>query len=172
MKKLIGLILSFAYLISFELYSPDFHTHISINQVYNLCGGKNISPTLIWKNPPPNTKSFAITMFDPDAPTPHGWWHWLVVNIPANVRTFPKNAGNPESKYFNLGFQTINDYGKIGYGGPCPPPGKAHRYIITLYALNIKRLNISRDINPQKLYYLILSHTIKKISIEGKYKRK
>jgi len=171
MKKIVIFFASIIYLLAFELYSPDIKEKIHINQVYYMCGGKNISPLLIWKNPPKNTQSFAITMFDPDAPTVHGWWHWLVVNISTSINTFPRNAGNPKSRYFNLGFQTVNDYGEIGYGGPCPPPGKVHRYIITLYALDTKKLNVSRDINPQELYYLILSHTIKKVSIKGLYKR-
>jgi Raf kinase inhibitor-like YbhB/YbcL family protein len=153
------------------LTSPDFKEKISIEQVYYACGGKNISPTLFFGNIPKNAKSLAITMFDPDAPTPHGWWHWIVVNIPPNIKEFPKDAGNPESKYFNLGFQTINDYGEIGYGGPCPPPGKPHRYIITLYALDVGRFDVNRDISPQVLAEAIESHTIEKVSIIGYYAR-
>jgi Raf kinase inhibitor-like YbhB/YbcL family protein len=153
------------------LTSPDFGEKISIEQVYPDCGGANISPELIWENAPKNTKSFAITMFDPDAPTDHGWWHWMVVNIPADINKFPKNAGNPESEYFDLGLQTLNDYGEVGYGGPCPPPGKPHRYIITVYALDVPGFEVDRNINPQILAKAIEEHTIAKASIKGLYAR-
>ena len=172
MKKIISILVLFLTLHAFELISPDIKYQISTKQVYYKCGGKNISPKLLWDNFPKNTKSFAITMFDPDAPTDHGWWHWMVVNIPKNIHMFPRNAGNPKSKYFTLGLQTINDYKEIGYGGPCPPPGKPHRYIITVYALNIKKINVPININPQILYKIILAHTIQKASIEGIYERK
>ena len=154
-----------------NLISPDFKERISIEQVYFACGGKNISPELFWSNFPKETKSFAITMYDPDAPTDHGWWHWIVINIPINITHFPKNAGNPASKYFNLGFQTVNDYGEIGYGGPCPPPGPAHRYIITVYALDVEGFKINRDINPQVIAKIIKEHALDKASIMGYYQK-
>jgi len=162
-----GVIMSFAM----TLYSPDFKEKISLKQVYPACGGYNISPTLIWKDAPKNTKSFAITMYDPDAPTDHGWWHWVVINIPTDIHEFPENAGSPVSEYFDLGYQTINDYGEIGYGGPCPPPGKPHRYIITVYALDVAGFNVKRDISPQILVEAILKHAIEKASILGYYAR-
>jgi Raf kinase inhibitor-like YbhB/YbcL family protein len=171
MKKFFLLLIGGIIMYAMSLTSPDFHEKISIEQVYPACGGDNISPTLIWKNAPKNTKSFAITMFDPDAPTDHGWWHWIVVNIPADINKFPRDAGNPESEYFNLGFQTMNDYGEIGYGGPCPPPGKPHRYIITIYALDVEGFEVERNINPQILAKTIENHTIDKASIMGYYAR-
>ena len=144
---------------------------IPLKYVYNLCGGENISPKLEWSNFPKNTKSFAITMFDPDAPTDHGWWHWMVVNISPDITIFPEGAGNINSPYFNLGFQTINDYGDIGYGGPCPPPGPAHRYIITVYALDIEGFDVNRKINPQILDKYIKEYAIDKDSFLSLYKR-
>ena len=154
-----------------KLYSPDFTEIISLKFVYPLCGGKNISPELLWEEFPKETKSFAITMFDPDAPTDHGWWHWIVVNIPTDITTFPENAGNPNSKYFNLGLQTLNDYGEIGYGGPCPPPGATHRYIITVYALSVKEIKTSPEVNPEVLTKYIKEYAIDSDSIMGLYKR-
>jgi Raf kinase inhibitor-like YbhB/YbcL family protein len=171
MKKLLFLIIGGVIMYAMNLYSPDFSTRIKLEQVYPLCGGANISPELVWSKAPENTKSFAITMFDPDAPTDHGWWHWIVVNIPKNVKIFPKNAGNPKSEYFNLGLQTVNDYGQIGYGGPCPPPGPAHRYIITVYALNVDKLNVSQNTNPQTVAEIIKKHAIDSASIMGYYQR-
>ncbi len=154
-----------------KLYSPDIDERFHLPQVYPMCGGENISPELRWNGIPNNAKSLAITMFDPDAPTDHGWWHWMVVNIPLDVTMFPKDAGNPESEYFDLGFQTINDYGEIGYGGPCPPPGPAHRYIITLYALDVEGFDIDRKINPQILNEYIQKYAIDNTSIMALYQR-
>lgn len=154
-----------------KLYSPDVDERFHLPQVYPMCGGENISPELKWSGIENSAKSLAITMFDPDAPTDHGWWHWMVVNIPVNVTMFPRDAGNPESKYFDLGFQTINDYGEIGYGGPCPPPGPAHRYIITLYSLDIEGFDIDRKINPQLLNEYIQKYAINSVSIMALYQR-
>ena len=155
----------------FYIVSPDIDERFHLPQVYPMCGGENISPLLKWDNAPKNTKSFALTMFDPDAPTDHGWWHWMVVNISKNIKELPRNAGNPKSKYFNIALQTINDYGEIGYGGPCPPPGNPHRYIITIYALDVEGFNVASNINPTKLNEHILKHVIDKASIMALYKR-
>jgi len=153
------------------LVPNDFVDRISIKYVYPMCGGKNISPYVKWEDFPKETQSFALTMFDPDAPTDHGWWHWMVVNIPLNVIEFPENAGSPTSEYFDLGFQTINDYGEIGYGGPCPPPGAAHRYIISIYALSVKGFKVSRETNPQIIAEYIQKYAIDSASAMGKYAR-
>ena len=148
-----------------------FGDRIPLKYVYKLCGGDNISPEVIWTHFPKETKSFALTMFDPDAPTDHGWWHWMVVNIPVDINRIPQGAGNPENKYFEIGLQTINDYGEIGYGGPCPPPGPAHRYIITVYALSVEGFNVERNINPHVLAKYIQEYTIDKDSQMSLYKR-
>ncbi len=171
MKKLLIFLIGGIMIYAMNLKAPDFKERIPLKYVYSLCGGENISPELMWDNFPVETKSFAITMFDPDAPTDHGWWHWIVVNIPVNVTHFPEGAGNPDSPYFNLGYQTLNDYGEIGYGGPCPPPGPPHRYIITVYALDIEGFEVSRDINPQILSEAIKEHTIESASVMGYYQR-
>ncbi len=171
MKKLIFLFLGGVIMMAMTLKSNDFKEKISLKQVYPACGGENISPDLHWEGWPENTKSFAITMFDPDAPTDHGWWHWVVVNIPSDVYGLPENAGSPVSQYFDLGYQTVNDYGEIGYGGPCPPPGETHRYIITVYALDISSFKVNREVNPEILAEAIKSHALESASIEGSYKR-
>ena len=113
---------------------------IPLEQVFNGsgCTGQNISPDLEWSGAPKNTKSFAITVFDPDAPTGSGWWHWIVFNIPANVNRLARGAGSGKAQLPEGAIQSRNDYGQIGYGGPCPPPGKPHRYIFTVYALKDK----------------------------------
>jgi Raf kinase inhibitor-like YbhB/YbcL family protein len=111
------------------------------------CTGGNISPDLSWSGAPAATKSFALTMFDPDAPTGSGFWHWLIVNIPPSVTKLPKGAGNPGSPGLPAGaLQTRTDLGVPGYGGPCPPAGdKPHRYQFTLFAVDVDKLDVTAD---------------------------
>ena len=98
------------------------------------CTGGNASPALSWNGAPSGAKSFAVTMYDPDAPTGSGWWHWVVFNIPPNVTSLPKGAGDVKKRLMPKGaVQSRTDFGSDGYGGPCPPPGdKPHRYQITV----------------------------------------
>ena len=98
------------------------------------CAGGNQSPHLQWSGAPAATRSFALTCYDPDAPTGSGFWHWLVVNIPADVASLPLDAGDPAGGLMpDGGLQTRTDFGAPGYGGPCPPPGDhPHRYLVTL----------------------------------------
>ena len=101
------------------------------------CDGGNVSPALSWQDPPAGTKSFALTLYDPDAPTGSGWWHWQVWNIPATATGFEEGkvpAGVVQGK---------GDVGRPGYLGPCPPPGSGvHHYTFTLYALKVDKLDI------------------------------
>jgi Raf kinase inhibitor-like YbhB/YbcL family protein len=114
-------------------------------QVFNQddCKGGNRSPQLSWRAPPAGTRSFAITVFDEDAPG-RGWWHWAVAGIPATVDSVPENASF--SGYLKKvgAVEARNDFDIDGYGGPCPPPGKPHRYIITVYALNTADLRLAQ----------------------------
>ncbi|AJX32025.1 YbhB/YbcL family Raf kinase inhibitor-like protein [Burkholderia oklahomensis] len=123
------------------------------------CKGGNRSPQLAWRNPPPGTKGFAVTMFDPDAPG-RGWWHWAVAGIPANVSSLPANAS--ASGYLRkLGAtEARNDFGVDGYGGPCPPPGKPHRYVITVYALKATDLRVATGRPAQMFDHEIGTETI------------
>lgn len=103
------------------------------------CEGGNQSPALSWKGAPEGTKSFAITVYDPDAPTGSGWWHWFTFNIPADVNELPASSTLPSSAV-----ELTNDYGTKGFGGACPPPGEVHRYQFTVYALpNMLEINDS-----------------------------
>lgn len=108
-------------------------------QVFNGfgCTGSNISPDLQWTAGPEGTKAYAVTMYDPDAPTGSGWWHWLVFNIPASQTSLEAGVGSPgKAALPTNAIESRTDFGKAGYGGPCPPQGdKPHRYIFKVYAL-------------------------------------
>ncbi|MBN3789835.1 YbhB/YbcL family Raf kinase inhibitor-like protein [Burkholderia sp. Ac-20353] len=107
------------------------------------CKGANRSPQLSWHNPPPGTRGYAITMVDPDAPG-HGWWHWAVAVIPTTVTSLPADASASGFLRRIGASEARNDFGVDGYGGPCPPPGKPHRYVITVHALKSADLRIGQ----------------------------
>lgn len=110
------------------------------------CSGGNVSPDLSWTNPPEGTKSFVVTLYDPDAPTGSGWWHWVVANIPADTKSLPEGAGKADGKALPKGsIQTRTDFGKNEYGGACPPPGHMHRFVFTVTALSVDQINVKAD---------------------------
>ncbi|MDY8137687.1 YbhB/YbcL family Raf kinase inhibitor-like protein [Aquimarina sp. 2201CG5-10] len=160
---------------TFTLFSKDLGGQATINEEFNGfgCVGKNESPQLSWKNVPEGTKSFAVTMYDPDAPTGSGWWHWLVFDIPANVNELVSNAGDIKLNLTPEGaIQSITDYGAMGYGGPCPPEGHGlHQYIITVYALKTNTLGLNENTNPAVVGYYLWNNTIEKASIVTYYQR-
>ena len=124
---------------------------IKDEQVANVfgCKGGNISPSLSWSGAPSDAKSFALTVYDPDAPTGSGFWHWVVFNIPPGTTSIPKNAGNVKARLMPKGtIQSRTDFGTDGYGGPCPPQGdKPHHYIFTVYAVDEDKLQFAKDHN-------------------------
>jgi Raf kinase inhibitor-like YbhB/YbcL family protein len=137
------------------------------------CNGQNISPQISWVNVPPRTKSFALTVFDPDAPTQSGWWHWLVLNIPVSYKELPQ--GFSAENNFNLKdgiIQIRNDFSSYSYGGPCPPAGdKKHRYIFTLYALAVDKIDLKENTSPALASFMINQYVLRKAIIEAIYKR-
>jgi Raf kinase inhibitor-like YbhB/YbcL family protein len=136
------------------------------------CSGGNVSPGLKWSDAPAGTKSFALTVYDPDAPTGSGWWHWVVVDIPANARELPKGVGKSGTVMLPGGArQTRTDFGAPGYGGPCPPPGKPHRYIVTLTALDIDKLPVPDDASGALVGFNVGAHTLAKGIITAQYGR-
>lgn len=137
------------------------------------CTGKNQSPQLSWANAPEGTKSFAVTMYDPDAPTGSGWWHWVVFDIPADVHSLEANAGAIDAKLMpETAIQSITNYGAAGYGGPCPPEGHGiHKYEITVHALKTDKLGLTADTNPAVVGYYIWNNTLAKASIVSYYQR-
>ena len=139
------------------------------------CTGSNISPSLSWTGAPSATKSLVITVYDPDAPTGSGWWHWVVFNIPASTTSVPKNAGDLKAKLMPQGaIQSRTDFGSAGYGGPCPPLGdKPHHYTFTVFALDEDKLEYAKDDNASAALvgFETHFHTIGKASLTATYGR-
>jgi Raf kinase inhibitor-like YbhB/YbcL family protein len=158
--------------VTFTLSSTTFKNdkRVPLTMVYkgNGCKGGNQSPALTWTGAPKGTKSFAITMLDTTAI----FWHWGMYGIGPSVKSLPENAGTPSSTY---GKQVLNDwaiyYGKAnrGYGGPCPPPGETHHYVVTLYALNAT-LTLPRSAHVENLDLAIHGHILGYTSITGLYR--
>lgn len=159
----------------FTLKSSDLEGQLTLSQVFSGfgCSGQNISPSLKWLNAPRNTKSFAVTVYDPDAPTGSGWWHWVIFNIPAGINELKANAGQIEKKLAPAGsIQSITDFGKPGFGGACPPQGdKAHRYIFTVHALSTEKLDLDEKTPPAMVGYFLNNFTIARASLISYYKR-
>jgi Raf kinase inhibitor-like YbhB/YbcL family protein len=132
-------------------------------QVYNSFGmtGENISPQLSWSGFPAETKSFAVTAYDPDAPTGSGFWHWVVVDIPVTVTTLPAGAGAGDLSLPEGAFHVRNDYGTKDFGGAAPPQGDpAHRYVFTVHAVDTEKLGIDSDVSPAVAGFNLRFHTI------------
>jgi hypothetical protein len=152
---------------SLELRSPDFTSGGNIPRQFT-CEGEDISPSLAWDAPPASTQSFSLIADDPDAPV-GTWVHWVIFNLPANLRNLPQNF--PKSEQFADGsIQGRNDFGKIGYGGPCPPPGKPHRYFFKLYALDAK-LNLKAGTVKKDLERAMQGHILAQGEYMGRYSR-
>jgi Raf kinase inhibitor-like YbhB/YbcL family protein len=136
------------------------------------CAGGNISPHLKWSGAPGGTKSFALTCFDPDAPTGSGFWHWVVVNIPADVSELAAGAGNPGGKLPAGALQTRTELGASGYLGPCPPEGDhPHRYLFTVFAVSKDKLDVTADTSPAVVGFNLHFATLAKAEIMGLFKR-
>ncbi len=163
---------------AFELSSADISPTqpIAMKHVFNGfgCTGENISPALSWKNAPVGTKSFAVMVHDADAPTGGaGFWHWVLVNLPANTTGLAQGAGSATSKVLPDAARQINtDFGAPGWGGPCPPQGRApHRYTFTVYALGVDKLDLPANATASLTGFMVNSNALGKASIEARYGR-
>ncbi len=129
------------------------------------CHGENVSPELHWENAPAGTQAFAVTMYDKDAPTGSGFWHWMVYNIPANVTELKPDAGNVSRDLTPAGaIQSNTDAGLPGYLGPCPQPGLIHEYIFTVYALK-STLTLDKNAGAPLVGFYLNGNAIEKASI-------
>lgn len=144
-------------------------------QVFNGfgCEGENISPALSWSDIPEGTKSFAITAYDPDAPTGSGWWHWQMINIPVSVTSLASGAGDVNGKNIPQGSRQIkNDFGVASYGGACPPIGHGtHHYRFMLHALSVEKIDLPEDPSGALTGYMINANSIATAHINAIYQR-
>lgn len=181
MKKLIStlilaLVASTAQAAEFEVTSPDYPTQanqqIPLAHVFNSfgCTGDNQSPALAWSGAPEGTKSYAVTIYDPDAPTGSGWWHWVVFNIPADVTALPTDASNEGLPQGAV--QSRTDFGSEAYGGPCPPKGdQPHRYVVAVHALDVEKLDLKPDSSGALVGYMLNEHRLGKAQLVAKFGR-
>jgi Raf kinase inhibitor-like YbhB/YbcL family protein len=137
------------------------------------CSGSNVSPSVSWSGAPEGAKSFAVTMYDPDAPTGSGFWHWVAFNIPAGTTSLPQNAGDPKANLMPAGtIQVKNDAGSPGYFGACPPQGDPpHRYIVTVFAVDVDKLDADANASPAVIGFNLHFHTLEKGALTGLYGR-
>jgi Raf kinase inhibitor-like YbhB/YbcL family protein len=159
----------------FTLTAPDLASRgrITAAHVFNGmgCTGQNISPTLQWSNPPAGTKSFAVTAYDPDAPTGSGWWHWVMYNIPATTTALLSGAGNGRNAPRGSA-QGTTDFGTKGYGGPCPPVGdKPHHYIFTVFALKVDKLDLPGNATAAMVGYNLNANKLGTARVTSLYGR-
>jgi Raf kinase inhibitor-like YbhB/YbcL family protein len=155
---------------SFTVTSTDMTEgeQLDDKHVFNDWGfsGGNLSPQLAWSGFPADTQSFAITCFDPDAPTGSGFWHWSLFDVPADISELPTGAGVEDAK---IGVQARNDYGVKAFGGAAPPPGAPHRYVFTVHALDVGSLGLGSDTSPAVVGFNITAHTLARATIVPVY---
>lgn len=162
---------------SFVLRSTNFGDQqaLPLDHVHHAmgAGGKNISPELQWEGAPAGTRSFALTCYDPDAPTGSGWWHWVVYDIPANATRLPAGAGAPDGRQLPPGSkQGRTDFGTREYGGAAPPPGHGvHRYVFTLYALKVDKLEVPEDASAAMVGFMIHFAKLGEARLTATYQR-
>jgi Raf kinase inhibitor-like YbhB/YbcL family protein len=149
---------------SFSLTSTDVTAgaQMSEDQVYNGFGmsGNNISPQLSWSGFPAETASFTVTCYDPDAPTGSGFWHWVLVDVPASVTSLATGAGSGAELPAGA-FHVRNDYGSKDFGGAAPPKGDpAHRYVFTVHAVDVPALGIDDSVSPAIVGFNLHFHTL------------
>jgi Raf kinase inhibitor-like YbhB/YbcL family protein len=167
---------SSAWAADFTLQSADVKAGgtLTEKQVFNGfgCSGQNVSPQLSWKGAPAGTKSFVVTVYDPDAPTGSGWWHWVVYNLPATTHALDSGAGGEKGTLPAGAVQGKTDFGKPGFGGACPPVGdKPHRYIFTVYALKTEKLDVPADASPALIGFATRANSLGSATFTATYAR-
>jgi len=167
-----------AHAAGFTLSSPTIKPGATLTeaQVYKGfgCEGGNVSPALKWSGAPSGTKSYAVTLYDPDAPTGSGWWHWIVYDIPASTTGLAEGAGAVGGAAVPAGAVSgRNDFGAAAFGGACPPAGdKPHRYTFTVYALKTDKLDVPAGASAAWIGFAIHADTLAKATLQTKYGRK
>ncbi|MFR9731250.1 YbhB/YbcL family Raf kinase inhibitor-like protein [Saccharopolyspora sp. MS10] len=160
---------------SFTLTSEDVRADepMSLAHVYSGmgAGGENRSPQLSWSGFPDGTRSFVVTCFDPDAPVPGGFWHWTVVDVPAEVTSLDTGAGSANGAGLPEGaFQVPNDLGERAYAGAAPPPGdRPHRYMFAVLALDVPKLGVDDQVTPTVVNFTALGHVLGRAVLSPTY---
>ena len=157
----------------FTLTSPDIAEGRQLDAAQVLdgfgCEGGNLSPALSWSGAPDGTGSFVVTVYDPDAPTGSGWWHWVVFNIPADATGLPRGAGAGDLPQGAV--QSRTDFGTPGFGGACPPPGEVHRYEFTVHAIAAERLKLGADAAAAMVGFMTNAQALDSATITAVYTR-
>jgi len=155
---------------AFHVTSDDVREAEQMDAAYSAAGG-NVSPSLRWSGPPEGTRSFVVSCFDPDAPTPSGYWHWTVGGLSASVTSLPRGAGSPDGALLPAGaFQLRNDGGTVGYQGAAPPPGDmTHRYYFVVHAVDVDRLDVGPDASNAVMAFNLAFHTLGRAIITPTY---
>ncbi|GIJ21996.1 YbhB/YbcL family Raf kinase inhibitor-like protein [Micromonospora lutea] len=154
---------------SFTLTSDDVQNGEPMDaaHAHGSTGGDNVSPHLAWSGFPAETKSFVVTCFDPDAPTGSGFWHWVLVNLPADVTELPRGATGDDLRG---AFTVRNDYGEHGFGGAAPPAGdRPHRYVFAVHALDVERLDVTPEATPAYVGFNLAFHTLARATTRPTY---
>ncbi|MEU9299229.1 YbhB/YbcL family Raf kinase inhibitor-like protein [Streptomyces sp. NPDC048269] len=153
----------------FTVTSTDLAPGADLGDAQVKAGG-NVSPQLRWEGFPEGTKSFAVTCFDPDAPTGSGFWHWVLFDLPASVTELPAGAGGGKFEGLPPGAVHVrNDYGTKDFGGAAPPAGERHRYVFTVYAVDQEKLGPGEDVSPAAVGFNLRFHTLGRAQLIGEY---
>jgi Raf kinase inhibitor-like YbhB/YbcL family protein len=155
---------------SFTVTSRAFSDGEAVPHAHAL-GGRNVSPPLAWSGAPEGTRGYVVTCFDPDAPTPSGFWHWTVIGLPADITELPENAGAEGGAHLPAGaFHVVNDYGRKAFGGCAPPAGDIpHRYLFVVHALDTDDLGIDDSVTATAAAFNTVMHTLARAQVVGLY---
>ncbi|WP_406055921.1 YbhB/YbcL family Raf kinase inhibitor-like protein [Kribbella sp. NBC_00889] len=154
---------------TFTVTSTDVADNEQLAEDHAFAGG-NKSPQLSWSGFPAETKGFVVTCYDPDAPVVSGFWHWVLVNLPATVTELPTGAGTPE-RLDNGAFHVRSDFGTKSFGGAAPPPGdQVHRYYFVVHAMDVEALDVDSDASPAVVGFNLAFHTLARAIITPTYK--
>jgi len=153
---------------AFELTSRDLVAGGVMPQQHVYAGG-NLSPQLSWSGFPDTTRGFAVTCFDPDAPTASGWWHWIAVDLPAGTTELARGAGSTDADLPGTAFHVRNDFPEHRYDGAAPPPGPAHRYVFVVHALDVPSLGVQADTPAAAVGFKLAFHAVGRALLTVEY---